>query len=117
MADTAKIPPPPPGTRAGGRRVWDDVLGKWECDAHERAVLASVVRTIDLIDALDATIRADGHMDSSGRVHPAVVEVRQQRLVLARLTASLRLPEDDAGTVRPQRRGAVRGVYALPGSA
>ncbi|MFC5208610.1 hypothetical protein ACFPM0_18860 [Pseudonocardia sulfidoxydans] len=48
-------------------------------------------------------------MGPDGRVHPAVIEARQQRLTLARLVASLRVPDD--GDVRPQRRGAARGFY------
>ncbi len=40
--------------------------------------------------------------------HPALVESRQQRLVLARILTALRVP--DADGVQPQRRG-LRGFY------
>lgn len=51
------------------------------------------------------------------RAHPAAVELRQQRIVLARTVAAMRVavPADaDARRGRTQRREA-RGVYAFPG--
>ncbi|WP_262391383.1 hypothetical protein [Nocardiopsis sp. CNR-923] len=46
------------------------------------------------------------------RTHPALVELRNQRILLARLLVALRVPlgEEDDGAERPQVR-AVRGVY------
>ncbi len=91
------------------------MLGRFELDEHELALLREAVRTASQLDALDAEVRAAGVL-LDGKAHPALVEARQQRIVLARLVASLRLPEDDAG-VRPQRRGAARGSYGrgVPG--
>jgi len=53
--------------------------------------------------------------------HPAIVESRQQSIVLTRLLASLRLPVGDdadlAGNMRrPQRREAARGSYGVRGA-
>lgn len=50
--------------------------------------------------------------------HPAMVEARQQAIVLARLVASLRLPSGETadGLVRSQRRGAARGSYGIRGA-
>jgi hypothetical protein len=47
--------------------------------------------------------------------HPALIEARQQALVLSRLIASLRLPSGDVDEdlKRPQRRGASRGSYGV----
>ncbi|MDP9092280.1 MAG: hypothetical protein M3N95_04890 [Actinomycetota bacterium] len=47
--------------------------------------------------------------------HPAMVEARQQSIVLARLLAVLRMPAGEEGgqLVRPQRRGGVRGAYGV----
>jgi hypothetical protein len=49
--------------------------------------------------------------------HPAVVEARQSKIALARLTAALRLPAgdetDQAAGRRPQRRVGMRGVYGV----
>ncbi len=71
-------------------------------------MLREAARTVDQLDALDDVVRRDGVM-LVDRVHPAVVEARQLRLTLARLIASLRLP--DEVDERPQRRGGARGIY------
>jgi hypothetical protein len=73
---------------------------------------------VDLLDELEALVRKDGPVVTTPqgpRAHPAAVEARQQRLTLARLLASLRIPTEDAA--RPQRRGGARGVYAIRGGA
>lgn len=104
--------------------LWEAVSTDYEFDAHELALLVQVVKTITLLDGLDAVILADGLMSTSSqgsRVHPAVVERRAQALTLARLVATLRLPsgEDDGGELggRGQRRGAARGPYSMGGAA
>jgi hypothetical protein len=120
MAKTS-IPAVPTGTAAAGRRLWREVLTRFDLDEHETAVLRECVRTVDQLDALDATIRRDGVvvLNARGRqvAHPALVEARQHRTVLMRLIASLRLPEDAAGSGRSQRRGAARGTYGVRGVA
>jgi len=71
------------------------------------------VHVVDLCDQLQAVLDSDGPL-LDGKAHPAAVELRQQRIVLARLIVALRVPlgeeEDTAG--RLQRR-ALRGVYGL----
>jgi hypothetical protein len=47
------------------------------------------------------------------RIHPALVELRQQRIALARLFAALHIPVGEQ-TDRTQHRGT-RGVYGLRG--
>lgn len=107
----SKIPTAPPGTKAAGRRLWHEVLGRFELDQHEQALLREAVRVVDLLDVLSGIVIAEGPL-VDGRVHAAVVEQRQQRIVLARLIASLRLPDD--ADERPQRRGSARGTYRKP---
>jgi hypothetical protein len=62
-------------------------------------------------------VDADGPM-LGGRPHAALVELRQQRIVLARLVVALRVPlgdqDEESAPARLQRRGA-RGVYQLRG--
>lgn len=118
-----KVPTPPPGTGKRGAALWRDVLGTYELEQHELALLHEAVRTVDLLDALAALVDTEGltaESSQGSRVHPAVVEARSQRLALARILAALRLPagEEESGTERrPQRRGGARGVYALrPGA-
>lgn len=96
--------------------MWAEVLGKFELDEHELALLLQAARTVDVLDDLADVLAAEGSMTAKGEVHPAIVEARQQRLVLARLVASLRLPEEPVEG-RPQRRGAARGAYGVRGVA
>ncbi len=114
---------PPPGTRAPGRRLWTSVVDEYELDTHERVILVEAVRTVDLLEHLDAEVRRDGAMVDSAqgrRAHPAAVEARQQRIALARLLAALRLPTGEGADVqtgaRSQRRVGVRGVYGIRGA-
>lgn len=115
-----ETPSSPPGTRAGGKRLWNSVVQRFELDEHELALLTEAVRTIDVLDRLDTMVRRDGVL-VDGRAHPALVEARQQRITLARLLAVLRLPAGEVGqeqaTARPQRRAGARGVYGITGLA
>jgi len=102
---------PPKGLQATGKRLWRGITEHLELDEHETALLVEACRTADAIDALQTVIETEGAM-LHGRAHPALVEGRQQRLTLARLIASMRLPDDLAAPVkRPQRRGGARGAY------
>jgi hypothetical protein len=105
--------------------LWASVLAEYDLEEHELALLREMVRTVDLLDDLQAAVVEDGLMVSgpglSTRVHPAAVEARQQKIALARLAAALRLPageEDDVqkGARRPQRRVGARGVYGIRGA-
>jgi hypothetical protein len=100
--------------------LWSSVAGDFELDEHETVLLVEAVRTVDLLDDLQAAVRRDGPLIDSPqgpRAHPAVVEARQQRIALARLLAALRLPIGDeaeqSASARPQRRAGVRGTYTL----
>jgi hypothetical protein len=68
-----------------------------------------------MLDAEGLTV----HSPQGGKAHPAVVELRAQRLLLARLIVALRVPLGDQAD-KPagwtQRRG-VRGVYSIKASA
>ncbi len=103
-----RIPPPPRGAGASGRRLWRSVQSRFVLDEHESALLREAMRTVDLLDQLAALVEVEGPL-LDGKVHPAAVEARLQRVTLARLVASLRLPDDL--DERPQRRGAARGTY------
>jgi hypothetical protein len=114
----AKIPNAPSGTGPGGRRLWRDVLGSYELDEHEMALLVEATRTVDDLDGLAAIVKAEGRIVTSKagpRAHPALVEARQLRIALARLLAALRLPDGEQGDEsqgrRTQRRVGARGVY------
>lgn len=113
MARTAPQPPSAPaGTGPSGRTLWRSLLTDFELDEHELALLREAVRTVDRLDQLEAAV---DHVVVDGpqgmKAHPALVEARQQRIVLARILAALRLPSGDEQEGRPQRRSGARGVY------
>ena len=116
MTETKNVPEAPSGLGVSGKKLWDEVLEPWELDQHELLLLTEACRTVDQLDLLDAAVKEHGIMLPDGRMHPALVEARQQRITLTRLIASLRLPEGlEDGVARPQRRGAARGSYSRPG--
>lgn len=101
----------PPGLGPRGRRLWKAITAEFSLAENEAVLLTEACRTADALDSLAAAVAADGPM-LEGKPHPAIVESRQQRLTLARLLASLRVPEDpEESAGRPQRRGAARGTY------
>jgi hypothetical protein len=120
MADS-QIPGPPKGTKVNGAKLWHDVVDRYELEQHELALLREMTRTVDLLDELHAIVQREGTIvdgPHGSRAHPAVVEARQARIALARLTAALRLPAGDevldpVKGRRPQRRVGIRGVYAM----
>jgi len=122
MTDNA-VARPPTGTCAGGRRLWASITSDYDLDEHELAVLTEAVRTVDLLEKLEAAIRSEGAIveSSQGRkANPAAVEARQQRITLARLLAALRMPAgedgDEQANARPRRRVGVRGTYGIRGA-
>lgn len=106
-------PAPPAGLGTSGEALWRALHDDFDLAQHEQRLLIEACRTADLLDALAAAVAADGVIDADGKVHPAAVEARQQRVVLTRMLASLRIPDGDGedGDGRPQRRGGARGAY------
>ena len=107
------------GTR--GKAFYEAVTGDLLLEAHEGQLLLEVCRTLDRLDALNTIISRQGYLMADGKANPALVECRLQSVTLARLVASLRLPDEYRAEVldRGQRRGSARGVYklkAVPGA-
>ena len=99
------------GTR--GLTLWRSIADEFDLPQHEAELLHEAARVADRLDSLDAIIRADGVTVQSPqgvKAHPALTEARAQEVILTRLVASLRIP--DEGDARPQRRGGSRGAYA-----
>ncbi len=124
LVPDARIPAPPRGAKVAGRRLWRSVLRDFDLDEHELSLLRQAVHVADLCDDLSAAVDRDGTV-LDGKLHPAMVELRMQRILLARLVVALRVPfgeQDGDGkqasnaSGRTQHRG-VRGVYALRGGA
>jgi hypothetical protein len=121
-AENSRVPKPPPGLKASGKALWLEVQVEYELERHEVGLLLTMCRTTDKLDDLAAVVSREGVMEKgTGRVHPALVEHRQQAIAYARLSAALRLPAGDEGDPaanrRPQRRAGVRGFYGPRGLA
>ena len=115
---TPKIPRPPAGSKAAGRSLWRAILADFDLEEHELALLRQACRVADTCDDLQTLVDNDGPM-VAGRTHPALTELRQQRITLARLIGALRVPlgeqqEDGQPVGRSQYRGT-RGVYGIKG--
>lgn len=98
-----------------GRRLWEDVVRDYDLDVHEQLLLTEACRVADRLDRLadEAAKNPVTSLNVKGDLiaHPAMVEARQQAIVLSRLLASLRLPSGETDATRPQRRGGARGAY------
>lgn len=104
----------PVGLEKRGKALWKSIFDAYEISEAEASILEQACRTRDVIDALQEQVASDGMMIASSqgsRLHPGIVEARQQRLALARLLATLgaQAPDDDDDL--PRSTGA-RGVYA-----
>ena len=108
----------PAGLKAGGRKLWRSVTADFELGEHELSILLEASRTVDALDELEKIVREEGVTNVSPqgvRAHPALVEARQQRVTLAKLVASLRIPleEEEAPNRTPQQRVGVRAVSSI----
>lgn len=108
----------PAGLKAGGRKLWRSVTDEYELGEHELSILLEASRTVDALDALENIVREEGVTNVSPqgvRAHPALVEARQQRVTLAKLVASLRIPLEDSEEAgrTPQQRVGVRAVSSI----
>ncbi len=120
-----RIPSPPAGLAAPGRRLWRAVVTDYVVAEHELVLLRQACRSADVCDELAGVVAKEGPLVTSRlgeqKVHAALVELRLQRITLARLIVSLRVPLGDqeeavkpspdvGAAARLQRRG-LRGVY------
>jgi hypothetical protein len=110
--------PAPEDIGPAGRRLWDAISREFELQEHELVLLRQAVRVTDTCTDLQAMLDRDGLLLVRNRIHPASVELRQQRLLLGRLIVALRVPLGDTGdeedAPRTQYRG-LRGPYAPRG--
>lgn len=108
----------PAGLKPAGRKLWRSITTDYELGEHELSILLEAARTVDALSELEKIVREEGVTNVSPqgvRAHPALVEARQQRVTLAKLVASLRIPmEDEESPGRlPQQRSGVRAVSAI----
>lgn len=120
-----KSPPRSDGIGVRGRRVWRDLVARFEFDDDEVDVLRELARCVDRLDALDADVAANGvtSLGSMGQViaNPALSEARQQQLLLVRLRKALRLESRKSVAVSAKKeavsRSGVRGRFEVIESA
>ncbi|MGJ6121150.1 terminase [Mycolicibacterium sp. Y3] len=114
-----KPPAAPAAMKVAGRRLWNASVDAFDFDEHELA-LREACRTLDSLDDLQAAVDRDGVVVESPqgmKAHPALVEVRQQRITYARLIAQLGIPAGDEDKVGKPARRPARGVYGITGVA
>jgi hypothetical protein len=111
------ITPTPDDLGPAGVRLFESITADYALSEHELTLLCEASRTADACAELSRIIGAEGYL-VDGKVHPAVSEARQQRILLARLFTSLRVPlgdqedEDQTSTSPLPRRATTRGVYS-----
>jgi hypothetical protein len=88
----------PRGLKRGGKVVYADVAGRFDLSATEKGQLLQIARTVDALDDLQEIVDAEGVLvdapKGARRPNPALVELRAQRLALARLVSLLHIPDD-----------------------
>lgn len=101
----------PAGLGPAGRKLWRSVVERWVVDPREEQLLGEACRQADDNSRLAEVVASSPTMvtGSTGqqRVHPAIGELRQGRVVLEKLLASLSLPPDE-GEYRVSRRQQLR---------
>jgi phage terminase small subunit len=86
---------PPAGLKDAGKALWKDTVAEVEFDPHHLRALGEACKTLDEVHSLKSRLEADGSIVDSPqgqKVHPALPELRQARMTLARLLASLKIP-------------------------
>jgi hypothetical protein len=116
----AAKPAAPAGITGAGLALWHELHAELSFTMTEERVAVELCRTVTLCEVLAAELDALGPVtvgQRGVRVNPIAAELRQQRLVVARLVASLNIPAhpNDEVVGGRGRRGGVRGVYALRG--
>jgi len=111
MTETSR-PKYPTGLAAAGKRLWRNIVGDLaeglELDARELALLEAACRQADAVAVLEQAVVRAGPMalGAAGqpRLHPAVAEIRQGRLALARLLGELDLAGEAAPAAASSQR-------------
>jgi hypothetical protein len=115
MARKQSEHPVPAGLTGSGLLLWTSVVADFELADHELAVLRDACRTMNVIDALQDRVDRDGVLNESPqglRVHPGVVELRQQRLAFTKLLAALAIPADEPVPGRGKTRYGIKGAVS-----
>lgn len=112
-------PKPPSGLETAGRKLWRSVVSAYNLRPDELFVLESACACADLVAKLADGMKGQplvvrGSMGQE-REHPLLSEQRQQRALLTRTLAQLKLPDLEPGLVAAdaQRRSVAARRAAL----
>jgi phage terminase small subunit len=111
LAEKPKPPEPPAGVGDAGTKLWQgvcsDLADGFRFDSRELALLARACTCADHIAALEDVVNRDGPTTAGSRgqvvVHPALAELRAQKIVLLRLLSTLDFGEQGEGSLVTQR--------------
>jgi hypothetical protein len=106
----------PEGLSDHGTRLWDAVTADFSLNAAELELLEQAARVSDQCAMLAEIVASEGVMSESrlgeSKIHPAAIELRNERLLLGRLLTTLRVPVGGEGEdEREQKRGGFRGWH------
>jgi hypothetical protein len=107
---------PPKGLERAGRKLWRSVTAAYVLRPDELFVLESACRCADLVAQLEVAMRdqplvVKGSMGQE-REHPLLSEQRQQRALMNRSLAQLKLPDGTSGAQINQHREAALSRWA-----
>jgi hypothetical protein len=91
-----------------GKAIRDDLPPHVELDPREEELLRQAMAQADDLEALEADVRARGHVLDGGALNPSVRELRQGRTALGPLLAGIDLPAAASTTVLRAERAAQR---------
>lgn len=93
---------PPTGLGRKSKKLWNDLTSVYDFRADEVRILEDACREVDLIERLETELKTADLVvtGSQGQpvASPLVQEVRQHRMTLKQLFASLKLPDDEASS-------------------
>lgn len=95
----------PAGLGPRGAAFWREIAGDETIEATvaERELLAEACRLLDVLDGLQAAVQEHGTMvrghAGQPRLNPAIGELRQYGLALAKILAILEIPDADGEPV------------------
>jgi len=103
----------PKGLRDAGKAMWARFTGKYDFRPDELVVLEKACRASDRIatmeDELGDAVTSTGSMGQVV-VHPLIPEIRAHEALVARLLASLKIPDDPAGAGSESRSTQARAA-------
>ncbi len=100
----------PEGLGKTGTRLWIDIVSAYQLRADEFQLLEQMCHSAEIIERLQQVIDDEGTMSTGAKghavVHPAVQEIRQQRMMFRQHAQRLDLPDSEGGGTAAAKRSA-----------